>query len=173
MPTTQAHRKIDYLFFTYFLLQIPSTIFFDTQGVYPEWIYPSFLKSLRTHYLESYRDPFLENAWHHPWYLAVCLVEHFIEVPFFFWATYAYWFGALNKPSIVVPSLLYSVHTVTAILSIWSMALLQDFTDYKVPAPRNTQERFKLCSAYAIFFIVSAINAIDCARLLLNKKKRD
>ncbi|RUS87831.1 hypothetical protein EGW08_004430 [Elysia chlorotica] len=114
-PRKQNYRVLDYVFFIYFLAQIPSTIFFDTQGVYPEWLYPSFnktqlgdpleqppprlllisvhpqLQSMKAHYLETYRDPFLADAWEHPWYLAVCLTEHYIEVPFFFWATFAYW----------------------------------------------------------------------------------
>ena len=74
--------------------------------------------------------------------------------------------GALNKPSVVLPALIYSVHTVTAVTSIFHMALLEDFSDYKALAPRNLEERFKLCSAYAIFFIVSFINIIDGVRLL-------
>ncbi|GFR75071.1 transmembrane protein 97 [Elysia marginata] len=173
MTLPERYRVIDYVFFAYFLMQIPSTIFFDTQGVYPESLYPSFLKSLKAHYLETYRDPFLANAWQHPWYLAVCLTEHFIEVPFFFWATFAYWKGALNKPSVVLPSLIYSVHTATAVASIFSMALLEDFSGYKALAPRNFGERLKLCSAYAIFFIVSVVNIIDGVRLLWPKKKAE
>ncbi|KAK3790807.1 hypothetical protein RRG08_038298 [Elysia crispata] len=166
MALPSRYRILDYVFFIYFLAQIPSTIFFDTQGVYPQRLYPSFLQSMKAHYLETYRDPFLADAWQHPWYLAVCLTEHFLEVPFFFWATYAYWKGALNKPSVVLPALIYSVHTVTAVTSIFHMALLEDFSDYKALAPRNLEERFKLCSAYAIFFIVSFINIIDGVRLL-------
>ncbi|KAI8783240.1 transmembrane protein 97 [Biomphalaria glabrata] len=164
-------RTMDCVFFAYFLFQIPSTLFFDTQGVYSESLYPSMFKSLRSHYLETYRDPFLADAWRHPWYLSVCLVEHFIEMPFFFWAAYTYYYyGALKKPSIIFPSILYAAHTVTAILGIWFMAIGADFSQSEAMAPRNMGERIKLCTAYAPFFIMSCLILFDGWRLSRKQK---
>ncbi|CAG5123596.1 unnamed protein product [Candidula unifasciata] len=168
--TSSQHRGIDYLMFGYFLMQIPTTLLFDTQGVYPEWLYPSWLKAVRSHYLESYRDPFLADAWKHPWYLSICLVEHFFEIPFFVWATVCYYYGAKARPQIIIPSILYCSHTITVVLSIWAMALGSDFSHETALAPRNTAERLKLCSAYLPFFIVPMINLIDSIRLAWKAK---
>ncbi|XP_012939203.1 sigma intracellular receptor 2 [Aplysia californica] len=159
MPTRR--QIMDKILFLYFLIQIPSTLFFDTQGVYPESWYPQMLKSMKQNYLEDFKDPFLANAWRHPWYLAVCLVEHFLEVPFFFFATYAYYNGARNKPWVLFPSILYSVHTITAICSVWLMALLEDFSKYEALAPSSLVERLKLCFAYSPFMICSLVCLCD------------
>ncbi|XP_059171951.1 sigma intracellular receptor 2-like [Physella acuta] len=170
-PPGSDHRKIDYLFFGYFFMQIPSTILFDSQGLLPEYFYPGFLRSLRQHYLESYRDPFLANPWGHPWYLSICLLEHSIELPFFFWAAYCYYYGAMKKPAVVLPSILYGVHTVTAVLAIWCTALAADFSAYADPAPRSPVERLKLCSAYAPFFFIPLCNIYDSCTLALKEKQ--
>ncbi|KAH9502376.1 Transmembrane protein 97 [Bulinus truncatus] len=123
------HRLMDYVICGYFVFQVPSTLLFDTQAVYTESLYPSALKSVRSYYLEAYKDPFFADAWKHPWYLSMCLVENFIEVPFYFWAAWNFCIhGALKKPLVIVPSMLYAIHTLTAILAIWFMAIGADFS---------------------------------------------
>ncbi|CAG5136288.1 unnamed protein product [Candidula unifasciata] len=171
MPAA-GYRGVDYLLFGYFLIQIPATLLFDTQGVYGEWLYPSFLRSLRHHYLETYKDPFLANAWNHPWFLSFCLLEHYLAMPFYVWAAYCYYYGAVNKPVIVIPALIYSVHTITAVIAIWTMALLADFSKIQEPAPTNFTQRLLLCFAYSPFFIVPMVNAVD-SFLLTQKRKND
>ncbi|CAL1544482.1 unnamed protein product [Lymnaea stagnalis] len=172
MPKSgDVYRKIDYLFFVYFVMQIPTTILFDTQGVYSASLYPGWLKAVREHYLETYRDPFLADAWKHPWYLSICLVEHMIEIPFFFWAATCYYYGALNRPNILIPSIIYAVHTITAVLGVWAMALGAEFNQAQALAPRNLGERLTLCSAYAPFFFIPLINVLDSWRLSLKVKK--
>ncbi|KAH9502377.1 Transmembrane protein 97 [Bulinus truncatus] len=167
----QEHRVMDYIIFGYFAFQIPSTLIFDTQGVYSDSLYPSMFKSLRSHYLETYRDPFLADAWKHPWYLSICLVEHFIEMPFFFWAAYVYfYYGAQKKPCVLIPSMLYSVHTITAVLSVWFMAIGADFSHSDALAPRTMGERIKLCTAYAPFFFMSFVILFDSCGLSRKQK---
>jgi len=161
-----ARRMIDTCLLGYFVFQIPSTIFFDSQAVYPASWYPSFLKSMRDNYIHDFKDVFLANAWSNPWYLAICMVEHYIEMPFFFFAAYAYYKGALQVPSVLLPSLIYSVHTLTAILGVWFMALLSDFSQYSPPAPATLGDRLKLCGAYLPFVIFCFICMIDSLMLL-------
>uniref|UniRef100_A0A0B6ZSX5 Sigma intracellular receptor 2 n=1 Tax=Arion vulgaris TaxID=1028688 RepID=A0A0B6ZSX5_9EUPU len=164
------HRTIDYIFFGYFLFQIPSTLFMDTQAVYSKWLYPSWMKAIPYYYMENYRDPFLANAWKHPWYLSFCLLEHYFGIPFFFWATKSYYYGALTRPRIIIPAVIYSSHTITVILAVWTTTLIADFSKYEELAPRTFNERLILCSAYAPFFIISLVLLIDSIKLSWKQK---
>ena len=49
------------------------------------------MRAIFTHHLETWRDPWLANTWHSPWYLSICLWEYSIHIPFFFVAAYAYY----------------------------------------------------------------------------------
>ena len=53
------------------------------------------MQSIKHNYLRYIKDPFYADAWQHPWYLAFCLTEHYLEMPFFFFAVYAYYKGNL------------------------------------------------------------------------------
>lgn len=61
-----SQRKIDILFLVYFVVHIPTTIFFDCQSLFPDY-YPQALKSIVVDYVAALQDPFvLANP---PWFV--------------------------------------------------------------------------------------------------------
>ncbi|CAG5136289.1 unnamed protein product [Candidula unifasciata] len=165
---TTKHRPIDYVLCGYYFCQLVCTTLMDTQGVYPEWLYPDFLKAVYHHYLDVYHDPFLRNAWKYPWFLSMCLVEHVIGLPFFAWASYSYYYGALNRPQIIIPGMIYSTYAIGCVVAVNAMVILEDFSSYGEGAPQTTGHRLLLCFVYTVILGFFLINVIDSYYLTMN-----
>ncbi|XP_046333089.1 sigma intracellular receptor 2-like [Haliotis rufescens] len=163
---------LDVVFCGYFVFQIPSTVLFDTQALFPSWVYPQWLKNMRLSYLKDFRDPYMADPSSFPWFMATCAVEFSLEIPYFFVAAYAYFYGARRCPWIRLPSLMYSVHTATSVLAIIFTTWLHDFTLYKVAGPRDVTERMRLICVYGFFFVVCVLNILDtCFSSAYNRDK--
>ncbi|XP_046543549.1 sigma intracellular receptor 2-like [Haliotis rubra] len=154
-------KALDVVFCCYFVFQIPSTVLLDTQALFPSWVYPQWLQNMQVSYVEGFRDPYMADPSSFPWFMATCVVEFSLEIPFFFIAAYAYFYGAQRCPWIRLPSLMYSVHTATSVLAVNFTTWLHDFTVYKVPGPRDATERIRLICVYGFFFVVCVLNIFD------------
>lgn len=88
------NRPVDWVLFLYFSTHIPITIFFDLQPLYPDWIIPTFFQQLHGTYMALLNDPFMDKTipvkW---WFKSFSLCEAFLQLPFFFFATYGVFKG--------------------------------------------------------------------------------
>jgi hypothetical protein len=136
------------IFLLYFVSHIPITLFFDLQIVLPKWLYPTCLQDMVVSYSQSFKDPYVLNP--PPWYKSFVVCELFIQFPFFFAATYAFWKGGCQW--IRVPSMVYASHVATTVLAILSEILFGDFSQESGPVT-NT-ERLVLSAFYAPYLFV-------------------
>jgi hypothetical protein len=82
-------RPVDWILFWYFACHIPITLFIDLQPIYPEWFIPKFFADVSASYIEILEDPFMDTT--KPvkyWFQSFLFCEAFIQLPFFFFATY-------------------------------------------------------------------------------------
>ncbi|KAG2210314.1 hypothetical protein INT47_003299 [Mucor saturninus] len=108
------NRPVDWILFLYFLTHIPITIFFDLQCLYPKSIIPTFLAQLNGTYMALTNDPFMDtNRPTMYWFKSFALCEAFLQLPFFFFATYGVF---KDKPWVRLPLVIYGAHVMTTVL---------------------------------------------------------
>ncbi|XP_013416579.1 sigma intracellular receptor 2 isoform X3 [Lingula anatina] len=143
-------RVLEWMFFTYFLINIPIVIIMDSQIVFPSWLYPQSLRRLHSWYGNGIKDNmYLDPP---PWYQAIFFCEQFLHTPLSFAAAYAFYKG--NCRWIRMPAIIYSAHTITAVIAILYHIAMHDFSQSKYPGPSTMMERLTLSWAYLPFFVV-------------------
>ncbi|KAK3696012.1 hypothetical protein RRG08_000797 [Elysia crispata] len=152
-------RFLDILFFFYFFTHIPIAVFFDAQSVFPSHFFPRQLVTVREWYCKSYRDAMMADP--PSWFQSLVMCEMFVQLPFFFVASYGFFKGAKACKWLRWPCVVYGTHVATTLIPIIAHVLLHDFSSGKVPGPRNLQERLTLLSFYSPYFVIPVILVVD------------
>merc|ERR1712209_75848 len=119
-------RPFDFVLFLYFVIHIPITIVFDSQGVLPGHLYPAGLRGMVADYLRGTCDPIMGGStgaipvW--AWSFISC--EILLQFPSFFFFAYALW---SKKKSIRIPGIIYGVHVATTLVGILAHLIYMPF----------------------------------------------
>ncbi|BFZ18702.1 hypothetical protein BsWGS_21741 [Bradybaena similaris] len=151
-------RVLDVIFFIYFLTHIPIALFVDFQGLFPSEYYHQQLVALKEWYCKEFRDPMMMLA--PAWYKSLIVCELF-QFPFFFVAAYGFFKGAQNSKWLRLPCIIYGSHVATTLAPIIAHVLLHDFSNEKLPSPRNFDERLFLLSIYSPYFLIPVALVLD------------
>uniref|UniRef100_A0A7S0V657 EXPERA domain-containing protein n=1 Tax=Polytomella parva TaxID=51329 RepID=A0A7S0V657_9CHLO len=137
------------VYLLFFLFHIPTTILIDSQGLIPRHLFPSWAVTLFDWHVAQ-NDDFLlrENR---PWFKSLVYCECFIQLPFFFLASYAF----LKKRNwIRIPALIYGVHVSTTMAPILYEILFGDnFSD----------KRYQLALIYAPYLAIPFMLSLSMA----------
>ncbi|XP_007935547.1 sigma intracellular receptor 2 [Orycteropus afer afer] len=153
MGVLGARRGLEWLLGFYFLSHIPITLFIDLQVVLPRELYPVELRNVLQWYAKKFKDPLLQDP--PTWFKPFVLCELAFQLPFFPFATYAFFKGGCKW--IRTPAIIYSVHTMTTLIPILSVLLFEDFSKasgFKGQGPKTFHERLTLVSFYAPYFLI-------------------
>ncbi|XP_798044.2 sigma intracellular receptor 2 [Strongylocentrotus purpuratus] len=146
-------RFLELVFFVYFVVHIPVSILFDSQGIFPREWYPDFLVTPKLQYTTQFKDVLFGDP---PiWFQSFIYAETFFQLPFFFVAAYAFYKG--NCKWIRIPAIVYSTHVATTVIPIVAEIYLSDFAHASFPGPSTFQERTTLVGIYAPFLVVPFI----------------
>ncbi|GIL85390.1 hypothetical protein Vretimale_10666 [Volvox reticuliferus] len=131
---------LDGIFLAYFILHIPTTIVVDSQSVVPARFIPSWAKELIQWHIKTNGDHLVGT---NPlWFVSLVACECFIQLPFFFFATYAF---IKRRNWIRMPSILYGTHVATSMVPILVDILL---------SPSSGPKRVTLALIYLPYLIV-------------------
>ncbi|KAI9365902.1 hypothetical protein BD770DRAFT_312557, partial [Pilaira anomala] len=157
----QLQKPIDWILFVYFASHIPITIFFDLQGLYPQWLIPTFLSQLNGSYLQLTNDPFMNVKNDIYWFKSFAYCEAFIQLPFFFFASY----GLLkNKGWVRLPLAIYSAHVMTTVLPCLAEIIFNQHMYGLTDIQRNI-----ICFLYFPYFLIPFIGLLDASRRITNR----
>jgi hypothetical protein len=134
------------VFLIYFITHIPITLCVDLQVLFGQY-YPKQLVDLNDWYLAAYNDTLIRDK---PlWLQSFIWAELFLQMPFFFAATYGLLF---RKNWIRIPSILYGSHVATTVLPILVETLLGN--------KNSTQEKLTLFGFYAPYLFIPLLLAL-------------
>ncbi|XP_008064908.2 transmembrane protein 97 [Carlito syrichta] len=156
MGVLGARRCVELLLGLYFLSHIPITLFMDLQVVLPRELYPAEFRNLLKWYSKEFKDPLLQDP--PVWFKSFLFCELVFQLPFFPFATYAFFKGSCKW--IRIPAILYSVHTMTTLIPILSTLLFEDFSKasgFKGQRPETLHERLTLVCVYAPYILIPFI----------------
>ena len=109
----------DYVAMAYFASHIPITLLVDAQAVLPDVgvVYPAPVAELVRWYAAEFGDTLMAAppVGQPPWFKAIVWVEVALQLPFFFWALYA-WVRKDNR--LRIPLLIYAAHVATTLVPI-------------------------------------------------------
>ncbi|KAH3883521.1 sigma intracellular receptor 2-like [Dreissena polymorpha] len=152
-------RWIDLAFLFYFGTHIPIALFFDSQAVFPKWLYPTPFVQAVDWYTKTFGDTMMAER--PAWFQSFCACEMLLQFPFFFLAVYAYWKGISKHRWIRIPIIIYSSHVVTSLVSIFFHIFLHDFSQGAFRGPSTLQERTVLACFYFPYFIFPLMLLFD------------
>ncbi len=111
-------------------------------AVLPSRFVPAFASQALTWHISRTGDP-LMTAPFAPWFRALICGELTLQLPFFFFACYAF---ARRRNWIRIPALIYGVHTATTMLPIFFELAASN----KVPTQSARVQLFALYAPYAL-----------------------
>ncbi|CZT17871.1 related to integral membrane protein [Ramularia collo-cygni] len=128
-------RKKDLLYLTFFLIHIPVMFCVDLTPLYPESLKPTFMTTLRTWYIQTYRDQFFVSP--PAWFDLYMYMELLYHLPLSTWAI-----GALlrDDPKVPIHLLIYAVQT-----AITTATCIADFLSWN---NLSTDEKMGLGQLY-------------------------
>lgn len=87
------------------------------------------------------------------WFKSFVFCEAFLQLPFFFVATYGFYKGSKKCSWLRIPSLIYSAHVAT---TVWAIIFHLWVTNFQnVPnSPENLEQLLYVTGIYSIYFIV-------------------
>ncbi|KAM4843917.1 sigma intracellular receptor 2 isoform 1-T1 [Thomomys bottae] len=156
MGVVVPRRCLEWLLGLYFLSHIPITLFMDLQVLLPPELYPAQFRSLMSWYCKEFKDPLLQKP--PVWFKSFVFCELLFQLPFFPFATYAFFKGGCRW--IRTPAIIYSVHTMTTLIPILSSFLLEEFSKasgFKGLKPETPRERLTLVCIYAPYLIIPIV----------------
>ncbi|XP_045381349.1 sigma intracellular receptor 2 isoform X2 [Lemur catta] len=154
MGVPGARRCVELLLGVYFLSHIPITLFMDLQAVLPRELYPDELRNLLKWYAKEFKDPLLQDP--PVWFKSFLFCELVFQLPFFPFATYAFFKGSCKW--IRTPAIIYSVHTMTTLLPILFTLLFEDFSKASgFKGPETLHERLTLVTVYVPYLLIPFI----------------
>ncbi|XP_014663130.1 PREDICTED: transmembrane protein 97-like [Priapulus caudatus] len=149
---------LDFIFVLYFASHIPVTILIDSQILLPNRLFPETLLDVVNWYSRELKDPaIIERP---SWFLSLIGCELAFQLPFFFFALYAFWKGYSKNRWIRIPAIIYSSHVATTLVPIFAHLFFNDFTRSQVAGagaiagPETLTEKLILFGIYAPYFVV-------------------
>ncbi|KAJ6657903.1 hypothetical protein lerEdw1_001823 [Lerista edwardsae] len=142
-------RLLEWVFAFYFLTHIPITLLIDLQGLVPG-LHPESVKQLLKLYTTGSKDSLMADP--PVWYKSFMYCEAFLQFPFFFVATYAFFKGGCRW--VRTPAIIYATHVMTSLIPILAHILFADFSKSKYPAPETLQERLTLSAIYFPYLLI-------------------
>lgn len=130
-------------FLIFFCSHIPITIFIDSQALFPEWLFPTFLKDLIDFYAGFVQDPLMGRpSFGGLWFQSLVACELQIQLFFFFVAIRQLLLGGSSSWPDWFRSacLVYGSHTCTSMVPILTVLLTN-------PESNVTQK----CMALAVY----------------------
>ncbi|KAJ5984582.1 hypothetical protein N7481_006681 [Penicillium waksmanii] len=156
-------RKRDIAYLIFFTTHIPVIYLIDTAPLQPSWAVTSLSTTLRTFYVNTYRDKFFEPPTP-AWFSAFIWMEVLYHVPASLWAVW----GLLKEhPLIPVHLLIFGVQafitSLTCLVEVWAWE------------DRSTAEKQNITALYGPYVALGAYMAIDSilrlrAQLMPNSK---
>eukprot|EP00054_Salpingoeca_dolichothecata_P035668 m.5950 g.5950 ORF g.5950 m.5950 type:complete len:173 (-) comp5728_c0_seq1:21-539(-) len=137
-----------WFFFVFFVIHIPITLLVDLQAI-GRHFYPPELTAANSWYVNEFHDPYMEAANPPAWFTSFIFCELFFQLPFFFFAVYAFWAGD-NR--LKIPGIAYGCHVATTVVAISADLLFTDFEG--TVGPKTLEQRLKLLAIYSPFFLV-------------------
>ncbi|KAI8099463.1 transmembrane protein 6/97 [Halteromyces radiatus] len=159
---TFTERRLDLVFFIFFITHIPITIFFDLQSIYPKWLVPSVLQQILNFYAQTTNDPFMNVAIPRYWFQALVSMEALCQLPFFFVASYALYY---NMPFIRLPLIVYGSHVVTTVVPVLAELLLNPTL---VGLEQDMMKRWTLVAIYSPYLLIPLVLLVDSYRRVSN-----
>ncbi|XP_022086308.1 transmembrane protein 97-like [Acanthaster planci] len=148
-------RVLEWVIVVYFASHIFITVFFDSQAIMPQWLYPKMFVDVMKDYSVYMKDEMMADPSAYPWFMSFVYGECLLQFPFFFVATYAFYKGSCKW--IRIPAIIYSVHTATTLQAILAHILFQDFSKSPYPAPSTLEERLKLSAIYVPYLLLPVL----------------
>ncbi|KAI8867460.1 hypothetical protein GQ42DRAFT_164764 [Ramicandelaber brevisporus] len=141
-------RPFDIVLLAYFVTHIPITLISDIVPLFPVEYVPEISKSLNTVLTQQFGDPLMVAgqafAPGRVWFHSLLVAELVLQLPFFFYASYAIW---RDSPCRRIPLLMYGVHVVTTMISTLGTLLLD--------APHlSDAKRYTLVSFYVPYLLI-------------------
>ncbi|XP_045381348.1 sigma intracellular receptor 2 isoform X1 [Lemur catta] len=111
-------------------------------------------RNLLKWYAKEFKDPLLQDP--PVWFKSFLFCELVFQLPFFPFATYAFFKGSCKW--IRTPAIIYSVHTMTTLLPILFTLLFEDFSKASgFKGPETLHERLTLVTVYVPYLLIPFI----------------
>ncbi|WVQ81176.1 hypothetical protein IAT38_003298 [Cryptococcus sp. DSM 104549] len=152
-----AGRRLDQLWFWFFIMHIPTTLLIDLQALYPPSIVPAPLSSFANWSIELTRDPVLGGVFSKDpsfgWLKCFMGVEGFFQLPVFVLGAWGLWH---NDKRIYPLIIAYGASTATTVIPCIHTILTA------TPSPLfSTGELANLLAEYVPFFAIPLAMAVD------------
>ncbi|EGN96698.1 hypothetical protein SERLA73DRAFT_140397 [Serpula lacrymans var. lacrymans S7.3] len=168
-------RPLDLVYFMFFLLHIPATLFIDLQALYPPSLVPRAISGLPQLYIRMSGDPLVGGVMglqgqssHFIWFKSFLVVEAFFQLPVFVLGARGLWTGS---HSIYILLLIYAASTTTTTLPCLSVLLYTPITSPQTVAQGvvsiSFAQRLLLLTSYLPFFFVPLVMTFDMASRVL------
>ncbi|KAF9006043.1 hypothetical protein BDQ17DRAFT_1239476 [Cyathus striatus] len=162
-------RPMDLVYFSFFAMHLPATLFLDLQGFYPTWLVPGVLKSFMDWYVHFSADPLIGQFGGYfgdsnslLWFKSFAVLEMLFQLPTFILGMRGLYKGSRT---IYVLLLAYGASTATTTLPCIVQLLTTPETTSATIAKGivsvTNEQRFILLSSYVPFFLIPLIMAVD------------
>ncbi|KAL9527788.1 Sigma intracellular receptor [Sphaerulina musiva] len=141
-------RKKDLIYLVFFTIHIPIVFLVDIYPLYPPSLIPTFMTSLRTWYIATYRDANFVSP--PAWFMLYSWLELFYHAPLSIWAI-----GALLRDDPRVPGHLLAYAMQTAVTTATCIA---DFLSWE---DLSGKEKVELGKLYVPYLAVSVFMGLD------------
>lgn len=143
-----SQRTRDWIYFAFFILHLPITIFVDVQALYfVDKISPLALRKIYLFAQEG--DPLLENALSSPWFQSFLFLEVVFQLPVFVLGARGLWKGSRGIwPLLTIYGASSATSTIACLFTV-------------IQTPGINPQLPKLLASYLPFFLIPAAIAID------------
>jgi len=160
-------RPADLLYFSFFLIHLPATLFVDLQAIYPSSLVPTLLKDFTRWYVDFSGDPLIGGAFFGGqewiWFRTFLWLEAIFQVPVFILGARALYYGPPISQKYYPLLLAYSASSSTTTLPCLATVLST--------STLTATQRMILLSSYIPFFLVPFMMAIDMLTRLTSGSK--
>jgi len=146
-------RKLDLLYFVFFLTHIPIMLLVDLYPLYPNQIVPAFMTGIRKWYITTYDDQFFIKP--PAWFITYMWLEAMYHFPISIWAV-----GALYRNDPKVP-----LHLLVFALEV-AITTLTCVSDYLSWSPFSNEKKLQLGYLYVPYLALSVFMALDMIKRL-------
>ncbi|KAJ1656410.1 Transmembrane protein 97 [Dispira simplex] len=151
-----ASRPLDLVFFIYFVVHIPTTVFIDSQIILPSWLYPQLFVNLFDFWHRVSGDPLVAVYQfgldpNMVWLYTFVVLELVLQLPFFFYAARELY---RDSPCVRLPLGLYGAHVATTTLPILTSAW------FGYPGLLLNQ-RYLILAVYSSYFLIPLLMVLN------------
>ncbi|EDV23745.1 Transmembrane protein 97 [Trichoplax sp. H2] len=142
---------LNIVFQFYFITHIPITILLDSQAIFPDSYYPKSVTGVMQFHINEFKDPLMADP---PiWLQTFIVIECLLQLPFFFFASYAFIKGIKKCKWVKLPCIVYAAHVATTVVPILAHLALTDFSNATI-GPKTDKERLILIAIYIPYLVI-------------------